>query len=34
MGNAESRWVEVDEYLERTVTADAAELDHIRQAQE
>ncbi|BAY00008.1 putative O-methyltransferase [Mycobacteroides stephanolepidis] len=34
MGNAESRWVEVDEYLERTVAADAAELDHIRQAQE
>ncbi|OHU46937.1 O-methyltransferase [Mycobacteroides chelonae] len=34
MGNAESRWVEVDQYLERTVATDAAELDHIRQAQD
>ncbi len=27
-------WTDTDDYLERTVTTDAAELDHIRQAQQ
>ncbi|AFN64643.1 Probable O-methyltransferase [Mycobacteroides abscessus] len=34
MADADTRWIEIDDYLERTVATDAAELNHIRQAQE
>ncbi|EIU04150.1 O-methyltransferase [Mycobacteroides abscessus 5S-0422] len=34
MADADTRWIKIDDYLERTVATDAAELNHIRQAQE
>ncbi|NGX10218.1 class I SAM-dependent methyltransferase [Mycobacteroides franklinii] len=34
MAEADTRWIKIDDYLERTVATDAAELNHIRQAQE
>ncbi|AMU77463.1 O-methyltransferase [Mycobacteroides abscessus] len=34
MADADTRWIKTDDYLERTVATDAAELNHIRQAQE
>ncbi|RIS61024.1 O-methyltransferase [Mycobacteroides abscessus] len=34
MADADTRWIKIDDYLERTVATDAAELNPIRQAQE
>lgn len=34
MADADTRWIKIDDYLERTVATYAAELNHIRQAQE
>lgn len=34
MADADTRWIKIDDYLERTVATDTAELNPIRQAQE